>query len=701
MNKDYTNAIRFTAPVGAIFAITVAYTTWSSLNSLPPYQWALAFALLIIALTALFFMEKGLLTARRAAGVTVIIYALVAFTAFHSTTGNIFRSDYWLIAELFNSFDQVTIDTLRRISLFEIMGDPRFQPLAHLLMYLRFLVFKFNPLAFHTLNIALHTLTAFLIYLIVKEFTAEKGLAFITGLIFIVLQSQFDTVVWTYHIYIITGGALLFAAILLARRYSVTGERAYFIYAVLFSLASLLLYEPAVAGPAAVAGIVLFNWRRDGQAAPRRTIYSTALIAIAAYIAYMLVTLFGTSLTTTSHKMGMGELTTLSNIGLAVKALFVNLWQSSFIINTGMTATLDLSDIVYIRMPEDIFTTINIIKLIPVVFLAASLRAVKGTRATAAIIATIALSYLFIISLGRMHSNSLEYFISQPRYQYFPNAALIILVAVLLSAKFKEKIKKPLISAALAAIFFWNLQNTLIANNKVSDGMEFLDSHYYRIKDFTANDPSRKLYMNFTPGEGLRFALGADIALDLMLGERLSSFPSKATHIYTEDDIMENPFRSGGGVEAAELGNFFVSWTYLPVYKLTPQDDVEVLGGKHGGARISITNTGEVNFRAVRADTGTTDTITLKNPYFASSYASPEGKKTLKHMAVVKDGNEICLYFNNRLADKKILHYPYKNWRVDGSELFGSHYSGSGGAAYVLRLFKQLDSSDYSCSSES
>lgn len=645
--------------------------------------------------------ERGALTRRKTAAVTFIIYALAAFTAFHSTSGNIFRSDYWLIAQLFNSFDEVTIETLKRISLFEIMGDPRFQPLAHLLMYLRFLVMKFNPLAFHTLNIALHTLTAFLIYLTVKELTAEKGLAFISGLIFIVLQSHFDTVVWTYHIYIITGAALLLAAILLTRRYSVTGDRALFIYGVLLSLISLLLYEPAVAAPAVMAGLLIFNWRRDGGTAPKGTIYPAIFIAGAAYLVYMMVTLFGTSLTTTSHKMGMGDLIALSNIGLAVKALFVNLWQTSFIINTGMAAALKLSDIVYIRAPEDIFTPINIIKLIPAVFLLASLRMVKGTRATVLILAALALSYLFIISLGRMRSNSLEYFISQPRYQYFPNAVLLIIGAVLLSANFKKKILKPAISAALLAIFFWNMQNTLIANNKVSEAMEFLDSHYYRIKDFTKEDPSRKLYMNFTPAEGLRFALGADIALDLMLDGSLSSFPSKATHIYTEEAITDNPFKSNNGQTAAELGNFFISWAYLPVYKLTPQDDVEVLAGKQGEPGISITSTGELIFRAVRADTGTSETITLKNPYFSSSYASSEGKRTLKHMVLVKDGNEICLYFNNRLADKKILHYPYRNWRADGSKLFGGHYSGSGGAAYVLRLFKQLDSSDYSCSGES
>ena len=126
---------------------------------------------------------------------------------------------------LFNSIDGFSLKTLKDISFFEMFGHIRFQPLGHLLIFVRYLAFGNNILLYHILNIALHVSAAFLVFLVLKAFLKDTRFPFIFGLLFITLPSQFDTVAWTYHIYIILGTMLALSTIFLVYRYVETEIR--------------------------------------------------------------------------------------------------------------------------------------------------------------------------------------------------------------------------------------------------------------------------------------------------------------------------------------------------------------------------------------------------------------------------------------------------------------------------------------------
>ncbi|MCP4229084.1 MAG: hypothetical protein GY771_02915, partial [bacterium] len=213
------------------------------------------------------------------------------------------------------------------------------------------------------------------------------------------------------------------------------GEGAASIYiAALLSLISILLYEPSIAIPALlflmVGAAVLF----EEKTIRSKRLFTAAAATALTYILYAGVTLFGLSLTKGAHKVvSGGDLVTFDNILMGLAALFKSLWHTTYLENIGIPAELNIVEIVYIHPPEVIFTSLTALVIIALsVALFSLVRAGKETRPYVVLIILIAVSYLSVIALGRVHSNSIRYVTSQSRYFYFPNAALMLALAVLL-----------------------------------------------------------------------------------------------------------------------------------------------------------------------------------------------------------------------------------------------------------------------------
>ena len=681
--------------ITVLTALTVCFIVYSfiaSFSSLPPYQWAVVFALLIGSAVVYTLLDRGFINQGPLAILVVVItYAIVALGVFHPTIDNIFRSDYWFIFALFEKMGGFTLQNIKELSVFEFMGDLRFQPLAHILIYIRYAVFQDNIILFHLSNIVLHISAALLIFLVVKEITRATAFSFIFGLLFIVLQSQFDTVVWTYHLYIILGAISFLIVVLLTLKYLSTDKPAYLYIAALFSLVSLLLYEPSILVPALVFLIVYFRNNKDGGKGGKRRLALSGALAFFAYLAFILITLYGMTLIDGEGRVGLGSLLGIENLALAVKGSVLNIWESTLLKNTGVAARIHIFDIVYVYLPDDLYSTlINIVKLALALLLISFFRITRDNRGTLFVLALVALSYIFIISLGRVHSNTITYLLSQPRYQYFVNAAALIITALLVSAKYREKDLKPLIAIIFAALFFWNSHNVLYANNRVDKEMDFLNAPYYKIKAFLAEEPSAIVYVNYAPLNELRFFLGSDIAFDMLFGESVTRFSAKATHIFDGESVKVNEgYRQGS--TSLYLEDFKLSWGYLNVKKDGVAVDEYTLVGPEGSyPGVSLDANGHVALRLKEAASGRVETYRLKLPA-----GLPSDRFAM--MEVIKDGEDLCLRVNGVLVDKLPLSSKYVNWELDGSNLLGEYYYGRGGVSYVTMLFITHDGEAVKC----
>ncbi len=685
----------------ALVAIFALYSITDAYQALSAVQWA-SVAIVTATATILYIIFdreiiKG--TTGRIAAVTAS-YALVAILLYHASAASVFRSDYWLLLNVFNSFGGFSTEALREISLFEIFGDTRFQPLAHLTMYIRHLIFGYNMYLYHAANIALHIVTGLLIYFILYRETRSASLSFLFGLLFIALYGHFDTVVWTYHIYIIIGAVLILACVRIMQDIDTEASLRRLVPVVLLSLFSFMLYEPAVAAPALLMLMIPWSATRGlGGDAFKRQLIKAVIVTGAAYFFYLCLTLYGTSLIGEGKKVTVGGLLTAENFIGGIKGVLHNLWYSTFLNNTGIETNTKLWDILYIYPQKALLSNpLNIIKVALGIFMIFCLRPTRKNWKIVSILLLITLSYIYVISLGRVHSNTILYFVSQPRYQYFTNAFFTLTAGILLWPLFKKQWFRPLLATILISFIFWNARSVTYWNAEIAEEMSFMDKPFYQMSEFTDNNPDAVIYTDFVPFNEARLYLGSEISMDLLFEGHLTKFKSRATHIYDGKTFKENPLYRGRELPA-ELGDFAISWMYKRLNEPEPWPDVVVLGSDDIYPKISVGADRVLTVSMIDAKSGKVQEVKLRHDltlHWKPFAEIPPWRSFL----LVKDGDELCLFIGGRRYDRARLQGPYKQWQADGRDLLGPHFTGKGGKSFVSAMLVELGTRDLSCKAD-
>ncbi len=686
----------------ALFAAFFIYTVAASylFNRYSIESILTSFLLVFIAVTVYVILGKDVIKGKRPKLALILLsYFVVSVIVFYSTIGNIWRSDYWLIATLFHNQDSFTFEAIKNIALFEMFGDIRFQPIAHLLMFTVHKIFGNAVVLYHLTNIALHAAVGLLVCALVYEFSEDTRFSFIFGLIFVVLPSQFDTVIWTYHIYIISCSIAVLAGTLYACRYAETDKMQYLVAAVFLATLAIFLYEPAILTPASIFFLVIgiYIERSEG---PLTGITKERIIPVLfgvaiSYALYLAVTAYGLTLTKGSTKMSLGDMLTLTHIVDSLGAVCMNLFESTLLKNIGISPDIKIRDIVYIYLPKQFFGDfVNIVKVGLGILLVSLFRVSKIHRPIVLTSIGLATSYLFVILLGRLLTNDLSYAMSQPRYQYFSNSILLTISGVLLWPKYQEKGFKTLINVLLLAIFFWNTQSILYASKKVSMAMKPMDIHYYKLKDFYSKNPEAKVFVDFIPDNNGRFFLGTDIALDLLFKENITKSIEGATHIYDGLRLVKNKSYNGG--EASPyLKDFTLSWMYQHYPDNIPKKSIQIIGSEESLPMISMTPDGYVKVVMRNLDTDELAIYQVEHGY------SPDERDPFlelwSSMVIEKNGDELCLIFNGKLEKKVDLKGEYRGWDKDGVSNLGGYYTGAGQVVFVARMFIQSDVAKYSC----
>ncbi len=447
-----------------ILAIAAFYLVTASLRfkDLPFNLWIAVAAAFAVSAGAYISIQRGFVKTNFSIGIVVFAsYAACSLLIFHGSLGNVFRDDYWLILSLFNSIDKFDYEAFKKISFFEMAGDARFQPLAHLIIYARHLAFGDNVVLYNLLNVFLHALTAFAVYSVVKEAREDTCLAFLSGAIFLALATHFDTIRWTYHIYIIIGVLAILLAALLAFRYEASSGIT-LIAAFFLTFLSLLLYEAAVFAPLFLMFLVPAVMLGKGRSITVKDLRLPVLLMASVYAVYAAVTIYGFSIKEANPTMSpLSAISSLNAFKDAAKALLTNLLQTSFMKNAGVIKIEphDTVSLPTLTFPAALYYTAQLL----IGGLLLSLMSLNGKKKyPAAILALLAVSYIYVIYLGRSITDNIDYMVSQSRYQYFSNAIFAVCAALLLGKNFGKKNLKPIIIALIAVVFLWNAETVIV-----------------------------------------------------------------------------------------------------------------------------------------------------------------------------------------------------------------------------------------------
>lgn len=681
--------------VYAALFVGMLFTLYSALTFnffLLPYQWLLVFIMATLTGGGYLLLKRGIPRRNGAKiGMVVILYAIAAGIIFHSTTQHVFRQEEWTIYVLFSRIGAFSFNDLKDISLFALFGHIRFQPFANLLLYSRYLILDNNVMLYHLLNILMHVGVSVLIFLILHNYTKDIPFSYLCGLFFIALPSQFDTVVWTYHIYIIAGTLFFLFAILLTHRSAETGSRGFMVASVVLAASSAFLYEPAVVCHAALFFIMLGMRQAQAESISRRDYFFICVAIAAAYLLYAGITAYGISLAKSSHRMSLSDLLSVGNVLKSLEAVATDLWRSAIIKNSGVHLNILIEDVVSASLPKSILADIMMpFKILIALFLFSFCRFTKRNAVLVLTLVSVALSYLFIIALGRMeHGGNLFYFLTQPRYQYFPNAVLLLSVCMLLWSKYQMGFTR-LIAAIMFTFFLLNSQSTMAANNKVGLALGPMQDHYVKIKDFLASNPSEIVFLDFIPDDQY-FKLGKELYLDVLLEGKTTKFINRATYVYDGKNIIQNDLYDKD--EGLALSDFTIEWAQVYFGDTEAVKSLEVVGADGIYPRISLSRNGLIDVALQDTATDEINVVSFQLPFSSNA---DSGRNSV---IVEKSGGNLCVYFNGKMLDKVLLNSSYKTWEKDGTELLGDYYRKYEGIS-VSNVLIRLNSTRYGCSKD-
>lgn len=395
---------------------------------------------------------------------------LALFFLYSSSFSNPPRSDYWSVLHVFHQVQaSPEPSNLMEIINHDPWQDGTYRPLAHILLYLEYKIFGADFIWNHIVNFVSYCLSIVFLYLLVLEFSVNRFLSAVFLTVYAFLFSHFDIITWTFQIFITIGLCACLLSFILYLKFLKTGRKTILIPIGIIFLISLFCYEGYALWP---LSILILRWGRRfflPRGSRKKNICTYELIMLGmVYSLYI-----GGLLLTRSPQENTGPLPspTTNQIILSLCTPLFNLLYNGILINLipflatpllitqniemgGLLVKWDLSEIssVVIWMGGSGIVLVGI----GVWFLWR-----KGKKRTLFICSFLLFLYFsnfFIISLGRITTNSIHYPLIQFRYQYVPNALLVLLALTMIDSLLKPGRKgRAVISCLLIPVLIFNI----------------------------------------------------------------------------------------------------------------------------------------------------------------------------------------------------------------------------------------------------
>ena len=485
-----------------------------------------------------------------------------SFLAFLPVLTTPFRNDEWYIAS-FSRHAPVTLQTIAQVSSWELFGDPRFQPLSHLLLFFVHRVLGNSFMLFHLLSWVSHAVVGLLIYGIVKDLHGHKMTAALSAILFVTGFSHFDTVSWTYHLYIIHQTAcFLFGFWIVLRGPSRLRWWQGVAGGILVGFASYF-YEAGLAIPIFILGTMFWSHYKSEKSESHSNLIRVFSFAVCVVVGYGAFLGF--------HLLQVGsQISARVDVALFLRAArnsFAGLWSQAILGNLGFPPRHAMGDIFYLQGNELSFAPI----VATGIFLAALASGLRRFRQRSAgknrayllpVFLACAVSYYGIIAIGRFNL----YVLTQARYFYLPDAFLVLAASwpmvLACSVQSKEPSKQGICSrrhilrsiarpqvwaiGAVCIVITLNACHVFGMCREIARTLAPVKDAIDTVEDFCRRwNGEKRLYVDFLPRNlaGRLFG-GTHVALEtsLEMPGILTRHVSEAQYVFTESQgIIPNP----------------------------------------------------------------------------------------------------------------------------------------------------------------
>jgi len=405
---------------------------------------------------------------------SVIIYFLVLFLMlgilYSASFTNPPRSDYWSALYVFHQVDSAPGPlNLVPIINHDPWQDGTYRPLSHLFLYLEHRLFGAAFIWNHILHFATYCLSLLLIYFLARQFVLDKFLTAAFLAVYAVLFSHFDIVTWTFQIFITIGFSSCLLAFILYLKYLSTGKKGLLVAVGCLFLFSLFSYEGYALWPLSV--LILSSGRRFLRlpGSSRGKISSSELIMLGVVYSFYI----GVFFLTRSAVINPGSLPnpTATQILLSISAPFFNFFYTGILINLAPVLSTPIGIAHNIVMRGLLLRWDLSILSSSVIWGGGAVLVVLGggawllyrrqKKGTLVILAFFLFLYwanFLTISLGRMTTNKIYYPFAQFRYQYVPNALIILVLLTVISRVFKPgRTSRLIICLILIPVLIFNI----------------------------------------------------------------------------------------------------------------------------------------------------------------------------------------------------------------------------------------------------
>ncbi len=524
-----------------------------------------------------------------------------SFVAFSPILTTPFRSDEWYIAN-FARNAPITLETIAQVSSWELFGDPRFQPFSHLLLYLIHKVLGNNFLLFHLLSWISHTVVGLLIYAIVRNLHSDRMTAALCAILFMTGFSHFDTVSWTYHVYIIHQTICLLAGFWVALRDPSQLRRWQALIGGILVGFACYFYEAGLAIPVLILVAMSFSddkGRKSGLDSNAKSVVAFVVCLVVAYGAFL-----------GFHLQRVGsQISARIDAASAIRAghnTLSGLWNQGALGNLGFPPRLAIGDLFYLQGNEFSFLPILAILFFVAAF-ASSLR--QGGRRFSGqirhrgylllIFLACSVSYYGIIAIGRFNL----YVVTQSRYFYLPDAFLVLafswpmaMVGSLGVERLSRngsvawhRIGRMIVSPqtwARCAVFIvisLNACHIFEACSKIAHIVSPVKDSIETVENFSKiSEGKKRLYVDFVPRNvGEKLFGGTHVALETCFANSgiLTRHVAEAECTFTKaDGIISNPAFSRQNVDSTAFTIEFdyVMWSQLITVINSPENTLRI-----------------------------------------------------------------------------------------------------------------------------
>ncbi len=382
-------------------------------------------------------------------------------------------SDSW---EMFYSFHHLDEKPGDMGWLHVLNHDPyeqmRYQPLSHMFYYIFHLLFGSNYYAYNIINFLFYFFSLLVLYKFSLYFSANRKIAALFIGLFAFLFSHSDIVLWNCHIYVIAGFSSFLIGFIKYIGFLKTGKRKQLFFTLIFFIFGMLCYESFWAWPFVIIIISFMQgFNRPWQSIKKKLLKLNSLFLGVVYSLYILI-FFLTRLIGT-YKESVHNIPDFFKLSGFIKAGFLSFFN--FIYNNLVLNIFPLLAFP-LRIEENLYLGGPVISIISsgnrwivyavggagmiLVYLFFSfLRRKKyiDTFNITLFLLFLLFSEVYTVIFCRLVTNtSVTYSLIEPRYQYIPNAFIIIIIIMIASCVklFKANRCNKIISFFLLFIIF-------------------------------------------------------------------------------------------------------------------------------------------------------------------------------------------------------------------------------------------------------